>query len=118
LLLRYQFLYAVASAATTADDCFIRCLATIACHAALGRFALRADGVPAALGATFTTAVRMIDGVHRRAANVRAAAKPAAPTGLAPYDCIAIRVARLANRCPTCGGHAANFAARQRNLRP
>ena len=40
----------------------------------------------AALGAAFTTAVRMVDRVHRRAADVRPAAQPALAAGLADHD--------------------------------
>ena len=39
-----------------------------------------------ALRATFTTTVRMIDRIHRRAADVRPTAHPAIATGLADHD--------------------------------
>src|SRR5688572_25106631 len=60
LLFRYQLLYAVAAAAPAADDCFVRCFAALARHAALGALALRADRVAAALGAAFAATVRMV----------------------------------------------------------
>ena len=54
----------------------------------------------ATLGATFTTTVRMVDRVHRRAANVRADALPAIAAGLADHDRIVIRIANRADRGP------------------
>src|SRR4051812_14336793 len=98
LLLRDQFLYAVSSAATPANNCFVGCLATIARHAAFGAFARWAHRMTTTLGATFTTTVRMIDRVHRRTAVMWTTAQPTATTGLAPHDRVAIGIACSTNR--------------------
>ena len=101
-----------------ADDRLVRGFSALAGGAALGQLAGRADRVAAALGAAFAAAVRMVDRVHRRAADVRAAAQPTLPSGLAQHDAHVIGVADRADRRPARGRHAANFAAGQIDLRP
>src|SRR4051812_21176167 len=51
----------------------------------------------AALGLALAAAVRVVDGVHRGAADGRALALPAAPPGLAPRDVLVVEVADLAD---------------------
>src|SRR5688572_14198862 len=104
LLLCYQLLHTVTAAAPAADDCFVRCFAALARHAAFGAFARGADRMAAALGAAFTAAVRVIDRVHGRAADVRLATQPTSSPCLAPYDRHAVRVTGRSHRRPTCGG--------------
>ena len=72
----------------------------------------------AALGAAFAAAVRMVDGVHGRAADVRAAAQPALASRLAQHDAHVVGVADHADRGPAGGRHAANLAAGQIDLGP
>ena len=83
-------------------------LPTLARAAALGGHARRADRMAATLGAAFTTTVRMVDRVHRRAADVRANALPAIAAGLADDDVHRVGIADLADRRPAarreCGG--------------
>src|SRR5262249_52969728 len=77
-----------------------------------------ADGVAAALGASFAAAVRVIDGVHGGAANVRANPLPAVAARFADHDVHRVGVADLANRGPAAGGDAAGFTAGERDWRP
>ena len=53
------------------------------------------------LGSSFTTTVRMIDRVHRRATHVRPSAQPTLAAGLAQRDVHVVGVADLADRGPT-----------------
>src|SRR5262249_28994437 len=66
---------------------------------ALGRNAPRRLGV-IALGASLATAVRVVDGVHRRATHVRPESEPAITPRLADRDVLVIGVADLPNRRP------------------
>src|SRR5262245_10752778 len=74
--------------------------------------------MPTALGAAFTATVRMIERIHRRAANVRPASEPTATACFAPYDCHAVRITGCTDRRATSRWNATDFAAGQRNLRP
>jgi ribosomal protein S19 len=66
-----------------------------------------------ARGLTFTTAVRVIDRVHRDAAIVRHLPQPAGFTGLAERNVFMFDVANLADGRHAFHLHAANFARRQ-----
>ena len=70
------------------------------------------------LCAAFTTTVGMIDRVHGSAADGRANPHPPLAAGLAQHDVHVFRVADGADRGAARGRHAANFAGRQRELRP
>src|SRR4051812_29683465 len=65
---------------------------------ALRRLAPRGHRMPAAGGATLTTTMRVVDGVHGHAAIVRTLAEPAIPTGLADRDVHMVRVRDGTNR--------------------
>src|SRR5207248_1139759 len=58
-------------------------------------------------------AVRMVDGVHRRAAHRRALAAPAAATGLTAGDVLVVDVADLAHGRAARDRHAAHLARRE-----
>ena len=66
----------------------------------LAGFARRAHRMAAALGAAFTTAVRMVDRVHRGAADVGPTALPAIAAGLADHDVHVIGIADLRRSSP------------------
>jgi hypothetical protein len=70
------------------------------------------------LGFAFTTTVRVVDRIHRRAANVWTPALPTVPTGLADAYCIVLGIPHLANRRSTLTRYAANFATGQLQLCP
>src|SRR6185312_16172839 len=61
-------------------------------------------------GAAFATTVRMIDRVHRGAANGRTHTAPATRTGLAELLEVVLRVADFADRRAALGRHLAHFA--------
>src|ERR1700722_19470932 len=63
--------------------------------------------MPAARGAAFTTAVRMVDRVHGDAAVVRLTAEPAVTTGLADRD---VHMVRIGYRTDGAGAAAVNQA--------
>src|SRR6201995_585350 len=69
---------------------------------ALGRLAPGRHRMPAARGAAFAAAVRMVDRVHRDAAIVGLAAQPAVTAGLADRNVHVVRVGHRAD-----GGGAA-----------
>src|SRR4051812_1628625 len=69
----------------------------LATGAALG-LATRVDRVAATRGLALTTAVWVVDGVHRHTAHGRALALPAHAAGLAPVDVRLLGVADLADR--------------------
>src|SRR3954449_13032341 len=87
--------------AAAADDHLVARLVRAA-GAALG-LTPRAHRVATAGGLALTTAVRVVDGVHRHAAHRRALALPAHAAGLAPVDVRLLGVADLAD-----GGAAAH----------
>src|SRR6202022_293858 len=74
---------------------------------ALGGLAPRGHRMPAARGAAFAAAVRMVNRVHGDAAVVRLAAEPAVTTGLADRD---IHVVRIGHRADGAGAAAGNQA--------
>src|SRR5438445_3938833 len=61
-------------------------------------------------GLGLTTAVRMVDRVHRRAANGRADAAPTLRTGLAELAQVVFGVADFADRRRAVNRHLAHFA--------
>src|SRR3954452_8328000 len=67
----------------------------------------------AALGLALAAAVRVVDGVHRGAADGRALALPAAPAGLAPRDVLVVEVADLADGGAARQEDATHLARRQ-----
>ena len=69
-------------------------------ESALGQLAGGADRMAAALGAAFAAAVGMVDGVHRRAADVRPAAHPALAPRLAEHDAHVVGVAQSCRWSP------------------
>src|SRR5205823_5598125 len=74
------------------------CALRIARLVALRRHAPRRNRMPAARRFAFTAAERMIHGIHRDAAHVRALAQPAAAAGLADRYVLMVDVADLADR--------------------
>src|SRR5438046_20457 len=100
------------------DDRLVRRLAAFAGLAPLGQDAGRAARMAAALAASFAAAHRMVDRVLRRTAIVRLAPLPAVAACLAEPNVHVVRVADDADRRPAIRAHAANFARRQRDLRP
>src|SRR5260221_6023379 len=103
---------------TATDERRVRRLTSLAGAAPLGGLALGAHRMATALGAAFTTAVRMVDRVHGRAAHVWAMAQPAVAAGFADHNRVVVRVTDRSDRGPTGRGDAADFAARQIDLRP
>src|SRR5687767_5372174 len=71
-----------------------------------------------AVRATFAAAQRVVDGVHRLGARVRADAHVARATGLADADVDVVKVAELADRRTTRAADAAHFAGRENDHRP
>src|SRR5690606_24250868 len=64
----------------------------------LGRFAPRGNRVATTRRPSFTTAMRVVDRIHRHAPNRRRLAEPALPTGLAQADVLLVRVRHGADR--------------------
>src|SRR4051812_46183804 len=100
----------VLPAATAANDQLVGFLVLRAGALAERRHAPRSDRVTAALRLAFTTAVRVVDRVHRRAADARALAEPAVAAGLADRDVAVLDVADLAHRRAAGQEHAAHLA--------
>src|SRR5690606_9467417 len=95
---------------TTADDHAVARQA-LAASAPLG-LALRVDRVATTGGLPLTTAVRVVDRVHRHAANRRTLALPPHPAGLTPVDVGLVGVADLAHRGAAAHVHTADLARR------
>src|SRR5687768_2323610 len=81
--------------------------------AALRRHAGLADRMTSAVGATFTTAQRVTDRVHRLGARVRTVAHVALRAGVADADVDVVEVAELADGRAALALHAAHFTGRQ-----
>src|SRR4051812_2810652 len=81
----------VAPLRTAADD-QARGPLVVARLVALGRHAPRRDRMPAARGAAFAAAMRVVDRVHHHAAVVRPPAEPARTPGLADLLVLPVRV--------------------------
>src|SRR5690606_27163178 len=73
-----------------------------------GRYRMTAAG-----GATLTTTVRVVNGVHHHTAHGGANATPAVCTGLAERTQAMLTVAHLAQRGAAVGGHLAHLAGAQ-----
>src|SRR5262245_25839451 len=84
---------------------------------ALRRHAPRRHRMPAAGRLAFAAAERVIDRVHRDAANVRAPAQPAAAAGLADRHVLVIEVADLADRREALDVDQPNLARRHLHRR-
>src|SRR5690242_3973944 len=97
-------------AATAADDQLVGFLVLAARALAERRHAPRGDRVAAALRLALAAAVRVVDGVHRRATHGRALAPPAAAPRLAAGDVLVVDVADLADRRPADERHPAQLA--------
>src|SRR3990167_2989488 len=97
----------VADRAPPPDDHLVRGFVPVAGAAALGQLAGRADRVPPALGPAFAAAVGVVDGVHRRAADVRAPAEPSLAPRLAQLDVHVVGIAHRPDRRPASGRNPA-----------
>src|SRR5581483_1404435 len=86
------------AAAAAADDQLVRFLVLRARALAERRHAPRRHRMAAALGLALAAAVRVVDRVHRGAADRGPLALPAAAAGLAPVDVLVVDVADLADR--------------------
>src|ERR671937_2551902 len=84
-------------AAAAADDQLVRLLVLAARALAERRHAPRRDRMASALRLAFAAAVRVVDGVHRRAAHGRALALPAGAARLAAADVLVVDVADLSD---------------------
>ena len=74
--------------------------------------------MPASLGATLATTVRMIDRIHGRTADVRTNSQPPRPTGFSQSHFHVLGISNCTDRGPTGGRHPPNFSRGQRELRP
>src|SRR5205823_3597435 len=98
------------SAPAAADDQLVGFLVLAPRALAERRHAPGRDRVPAALRLPLAAAVRVVDGVHRRAAHGRALPLPAAAARLAAGDVLVVDVADLADRRPAGQRHAPQLA--------
>src|SRR5690349_10668537 len=73
--------------------------------------------ITAAGSFSFTTAVRVIDRVHRDAAHVRTNSFPTRSTGLAQRNVFMLDIAHLAHSRAALNRHASNFPRRHAQLR-
>src|SRR5439155_18922904 len=87
--------------ATAADDQLVGFLVLAPCALAERRHTPGCDRMPAALRLALAAAVRVVDGVHRRAAYGRALPLPAAAPGLAAGLVLVIEIPDLADGGPT-----------------
>src|SRR4029079_1608424 len=100
-------------AAPGAHDQLVRFLVLAARALAERGHAPGRDRMPAALRLALAAAVRMVDGVHRRAAHRGTLALPAAPACPASRDVLVVDVADLADRGAAGEPDAAHLAGRQ-----
>src|SRR3954470_13326257 len=82
----------------TAHDVAVGCLVLLTSPVAERRDAPRGDRVTAGRGRSLTTAVRVVDRVHRRSAGLRADAHVALASGLADLHVLVIGVADRTDR--------------------
>src|SRR3954449_8607861 len=82
----------------TAHDHAVRLLVLLARGVAERRHAPRGDRMAARRGGALAAAVRVVDGVHRRAARLRSDALVAAAAGLSDRDVLVLGVADRTNR--------------------
>src|SRR5262249_40379723 len=99
--------------AAAADDQLVGFLVLLPGALAERRYAPRSDRVTAALRLALAAAVRVVDGVHRGAADGRTLAEPAATTGLAARDVLVVRIAALPDRGAAGEQHAAQLSGRE-----
>src|SRR5688572_22040995 len=85
---------------------------------ALGLLAPRRARVATTRAPTFAATHRVIDGVHRDAAVVRANALPLHAAGLAPHDVAVLGVTDRSDRRAAIDVHAAHLAGRQTKRGP
>src|SRR4051812_47514980 len=110
-----RLLSALLAGAAAADDHLVARLVR-ATGAALG-LTPRAHRVATAGGLALTATVRVVDRVHRHAADGRALALPAHAAGLAPVDVGLLGVADLADRRAAARVDVADLAGRHAQLR-
>src|SRR5215467_10494294 len=65
---------------------------------------------------SFTAAMRMVDGIHDDATDVRSTAQPSAATRFTDADVLVIQIANLADRGHAGGQNTAHFPGLQPNL--
>src|SRR5438874_12527519 len=97
-------------AAAAADDQLVGFLVLAARALAERRHAPGRHRVAAALRLALAASVRVVDGVHRRAAHRGAHALPAAAARLAAGDVLVVDVADLPDRRPAGERHPAQLA--------
>src|SRR3954468_20268371 len=110
-----RLLSALLAGTAAADDYRVARLVRAA-GAALG-LTPRAHRVATAGRLALTTAVRVVDGVHRHTAHRRALALPAHAAGLAPVDVRLLGVADLADGGATADVDVADLTGRHAQLR-
>src|SRR4051794_9897762 len=110
---RHKRLPLALPATPPAHDHAVRRLVLLARGVAERRHAPRGDRVTTGRGRALAAAVRMVDGVHRRAARLRADALVAAAAGLSDRDVLVLRVADRADRRAAVDRHHAHLAGRQ-----
>src|SRR5207248_2747761 len=101
------------AAAAAADDQLVRFLVLAARALAERRHTPRRHRVATALRLALASAVGVVDGVHRGAADRGALAAPAATAGLAAGDVLVVDVPYLTDRRPARERHAPHLAGRQ-----
>ena len=116
--LLFQFQLAVSTRLAASDNSRIGRFAASTGGSTLGRLALRRHGMTATLGSTFTTTVRVVNGVHGCTAHVRTTPHPPLPPGFAQHDCIVIGIASLADGCSASAGDTSNLTTGEHQLRP
>src|SRR4051812_36145513 len=101
------------AAPAATDDVAVGRLALLARPVAKSRNAPRGHRMAPGGGGTLAAAVRVVDGVHGRAARLRADAHVTLAAGLADLDVLVIGVADRADRRAAVGAHLAHLAGRQ-----
>src|SRR4051812_43404694 len=107
-----QLPLALATTAAT-DDVAVGRLVLLAGPVAQRRDAPRGDRMTARGGGPLAAAVRVVDGVHRRAARLRAHPQVALAAGLADLDVLVVGVADRAHGRPAVRANHAHLARRQ-----
>src|SRR5680860_470027 len=97
------------AAPAATDDVTVGLLALLAGAVAQRGHAPGRDRVAARRGGALAAAVRVVDGVHRRAAGLGAATLVARAPGLAQLDVLVLGVADRADRRPALGTHHAHL---------
>src|SRR4051794_20273223 len=110
-----QLPLALAATAAT-DDVAVGRLVLLAGPVAQRRDAPRGDRVTARGGGPLAAAVRVVDGVHRRAARLRAHPQVALAAGLADLDVLVVGVADRAHGRPAVRANHAHLADGRRRV--